>query len=196
MKLFSFFLLSFLSVSVAFAQKSNFNPANTKNNLKIGLNTGFVGDRFAFALGWEFKVANKQSLQIELLPIFLKTRDEQINGLGVALSYRKYISKNKEGLQGIYFSPAVKISSLKEKSYYSYNRPNQVNHVNAALLFGRQWVYKSGFSLDINGGIGFYRFYDDYRYNYYTGGTPRPSSINDIYYGISPNLNIKIGYAF
>ena len=194
MKLSAIFLFSCLMVGTAFAQKNSFSPANTKNNLKIGLNTSFVGDRFGFAVGWEFKVANKQSLQVELLPIFLKTNYEQVNGFGVALSYRKYISKNKEGLQGIYFSPAIKISSLKESYGYnsSSNIPDKTNHLNVAFLFGRQWVYKSGFSLDINGGLGYYRFNENGR-NTYPSTRPVLDIIN---YGLSPNLNIKVGYAF
>lgn len=129
-----------------------------------------------------------------MLPIFLKTNYEQVNGFGVALSYRKYISKNKEGLQGIYFSPAIKISSLKESYGYnsSSNIPDKTNHLNVAFLFGRQWVYKSGFSLDINGGLGYYRFNENGR-NTYPSTRPVLDIIN---YGLSPNLNIKVGYAF
>jgi hypothetical protein len=191
MKLFAILFLAFFAVNIATAQKKSFNPADTKNNLKIGLNTSFNDDRFGFAVAWEFKVAKRQSLQIELMPIFLKTNYDKTNGLGVALSYRNYLSKNKEGLQGIYFSPAVKFSRLSES--YGTNNTTTTNHFNAAILFGKQWVFKSGFSLDINGGFGFYR-YNGYRYRYYYGGYP---TINDdINYGISPNLNIKVGYAF
>jgi Protein of unknown function (DUF3575) len=199
MKIPALILLAFLGVNTSFAQKNSFSPANTKNNLKIGLNTSFVGDRFGFAVAWEFKVANKQSVQVELLPIFLKTNYDKTNGIGVALSYRKYLSKNREGLQGIYFSPMVKVSTLSETNSYrnsSYNTVYKTNHFNAALLFGRQWVYKSGFSLDINGGIGFYRFNDNNGY-YYTQPFPNTNPVNpNINYGLSPNLNIKVGYAF
>ncbi len=129
------------------------------------------------------------------MPIFLKTNYEKTNGLGVAVSYRKYLSKTKEGLQGIYISPAIKISTLKESYNYSYSIPQKTNHLNVAVLFGKQWVYKSGFSLDINGGLGYYRFNETDRYYYqYPGYTPR--SFDGINYGISPNLNIKVGYAF
>jgi hypothetical protein len=197
MKLSVLALLAFFAVNTAVAQKNSFSPANTKNNLKLGLNTSFVGDRFGFAVAWEFKVANKQSVQIELLPIFLKNNYDKTNGIGVALSYRKYLSKNREGLQGIYFSPMVKVSSLSESYGYasSNNTVYKTNHFNAAILFGRQWVYKSGFSLDINGGIGYYRFNDNDRYYYYPYPNTTPA-VNNLNYGLSPNLNIKVGYAF
>jgi hypothetical protein len=193
MKLSVLTLLAFFAVNVAVAQKNSFSPANTKNNLKLGLNTSFVGDRFGFAVAWEFKVANKQSVQIELLPIFIKRYNEKTNGFGAALSYRKYISQNKDGIQGIYFSPAVKFSSLTES--YGTSTNYKISHSNVAILFGKQWVYKSGFSLDINGGIGYYRFNEnrDY-YNTYPIGIPRATDY--INYGITPNLNIKVGYAF
>jgi Protein of unknown function (DUF3575) len=192
MKLSALILLAFLGVNTSFAQKNSFSPANTKNNLKLGLNTSFVGDRFGFAVAWEFKVAKKQSIQVELLPIFFKRYNEKTNGIGVALSYRKYISQNKDGIQGIYFSPAIKISTLTES--YGSSRNYKISHSNMSILFGKQWVYKSGFSLDINGGIGYFRFNEnsDYYNTYPTG--PRPTEY--INYGITPNLNIKVGYAF
>ena len=184
-------------LNVAFAQKGGFSTANTKQNIKFGLNTNFY-DSYPFSLAWEFKVANRQSLQIDLLPIFFKNDYSSEKGLSLGLSYRKYISKNKEGLQGLYFSPFVnyKFSNSKD-SYSSSNTIYKDNTLNLGVLFGKQWVYKSGFSLDINGGIGYYIGNSS---TVFSGANPypgyNPSNYNRNNYGITPNLNIKVGYAF
>ena len=193
MRLLCTLLAALFIFNAANAQKKNpFSPADTKNNVKLGLNTNFT-DSYPFALSWEFKVANKQSLQIDVLPVFYKDNYSTENGLSLGLSYRKYISKNKEGLQGLYISPLVNYNFSNYSS--DYNKTNDKT-INFAFLFGNQWVYKSGFSLDINGGLGFYTNKSEGTNNgyYYPGYNPRPYSNNN--YGITPNLNIKIGYAF
>lgn len=190
MKLIILIFLALFTLNSSFAQKkSSFSPSETKNNLKIGLNTDFF-DPHPFAIAWEFKVANKQSMQIEFLPIFFKDNYSKTNGLAIALSYRKYISKNKEGLQGIYFSPMIKYGVLNES--YGGSTESKSNNLNIAFLFGKQWIFKSGFSLDLNGGVGYYNGKDNNRYGYNPIGSPLTYNS----YGISPSLNIKIGYAF
>ncbi len=179
---------------------------NHINILKIGTNTFFAGDEFPFNVSWETKVAKRQSLQISLSPRLCKNGYENTSGLALSLAYRKYISKGREGLQGLYFSDIVKYGVLKDKQVYTdyiYTGPStpptfvektnnfKVNSLNVGFLFGKQWVYKSGFSLDISGGIGFYnnKYKGDNYYNYYYRR-------NQTEYGITPNLNISVGYAF
>jgi hypothetical protein len=199
--------------SVTHAQK--FSPATYKNNVKIGLmNTYFEYDDFNFGVSWEFKVANKQSIQIGLSPKLSKDNYSQTGGLGMLVAYRKYISKNKEGLQGLYFSPNIKYGVETYKNldgYYDYtNQQNPVyvnkvttdktNNFNASFLFGKQWVYKSGFSMDISGGLGIFssKYSSDLpaSANYYSSYYYYRSNRNSSNYGISPNLNLSVGYAF
>lgn len=192
------FLLTFsFMLNMVFAQKKSFSQANTKHNLKFGLNANFY-DSYPLSLAWEFKVANRQSLQVDVLPVFFKNDYSSESGLSLGLSYRKYISKNKEGLQGLYFSPFVNYKFSNSKDLYNSSTSKyKDNTLNLGFLFGKQWIYKSGFSLDINGGLGYYisNSSTNYSGNYpYPGYTPRNYNYNN--YGITPNLNIKIGYAF
>lgn len=189
--LFSFFIM----LNMAFAQKSNFSPVNTKHNIKFGINTFFNEDEFVLGVSWEFKIANRQSIQLELSPKLYKDNYSKRNGIAFAASYRKYISKNKEGLQGIYLSPMIKYGVLNE-NYTGYGfRKSISNDFNAALLFGKQWVFKSGFSLDINGGVGLFNSkYVSTNTDPY--GIPRTYTTRDNNYGITPNFNLKVGYAF
>ena len=202
----SLFFLSIFFAGISFAQNGKKMNTSHANIIKIGTNTFFEGDEFPFNVSWETKVANRQSLQISLSPRLYKNNYGNTSGLALGLAYRKYISKGREGLQGLYFSPQIKYGVLKDKQVYNdfiYTGPNtpptfvqktsnfKVNSLNVGLLFGKQWVYKSGFSLDISGGIGFYN-------NKYGG-----NNTNNFYYrnnqseyGITPNINIGVGYAF
>jgi len=191
----------------SFAQSGKKMSTTHSNVFKIGTNTFFYGDEFPFNVSWETKIANRQSLQISLSPRLYKSGNESTNGLALSLAYRKYISKGREGLQGLYFSPIVKYGVLKDRQVYTdyiFTSPTapptmiektnnyRVNSLSAGFLFGKQWVYKSGFSLDISGGIGFYN-------NKYNGDNQSNSYFyrrDNNEYGITPNLNISVGYAF
>jgi len=201
MKLSLFFLTIFFT-SISFAQNGKKMSTTHTNIVKIGTNTFFEGDEFPFNVSWETKVANRQSLQISLSPKLYKNNSNDISGLALGLAYRKYISKGREGLQGLYFSPQIKYGVLRDKQQYSVLDPQtslriqktdifKTNSLSLAALFGKHWVYKSGFSLDVGGGIGFYnnKYNVDNTNNFYYGN-------NENEYGISPNLNISVGYAF
>jgi hypothetical protein len=199
------FLIGITFCSISFAQNGKKMNTTHTNIVKIGTNTFFDGDEFPFNASWETKVANRQSLQIGLSPRLYKNDFQNTGGIALSLAYRKYISKGREGLQGLYFSPVIKYGFFKDKQKYTdyiYTGPTtppiftektnsyKVNSLNLGFLFGKQWVYKSGFSLDISGGIGFYNNkYDGDTNNYYYRN-------NQTEYGLTPNINISIGYAF
>ena len=199
-------LLSVIFCAVSFAQNGKKMNTTHTNVVKIGTNTFFEGDEFPFNVSWETKVHNRQSLQISLSPRLNKNDYENTKGLALSLAYRKYISKGREGLQGLYFSPIIKYGVLKDRQRftdYFYTGPTtppiitektnnyKAKSLNVGFLFGKQWVYKSGFSLDISGGIGYYnnKYEGDYRFNFYYRN-------NQSEYGITPNLNISVGFAF
>ena len=202
----SLLFLSIFLTSISFAQNGKKMSTTHTNIIKIGTNTFFEGDEFPFNISWETKVANRQSLQFSVSPRLYKNNFQRTSGVALGIAYRKYVSKGKEGLQGLYFSPSVKYGVLDDKNRYTdyiYTGPNtppivtektssyKVNSLSIGMLFGKQWVYKSGFSLDISGGIGFYN-------NKYKGDNPNIFYLynNQAEYGISPNLNISVGYAF
>ena len=202
----SLLFLSIFFTSILFAQNGKKMSTTHTNIVKIGTNTFFEGDEFPFNISWETKVASRQSLQISLSPRLNKNYNQNTSGLALSLAYRKYISKGREGLQGLYFSPMIKYGVLKDRlrsTDYLYTGPTtppiitektnnyKAKSLNVAFLFGKQWVYKSGFSLDISGGIGYYnnKYDGDNANNYYY-------RTNQSEYGITPNLNLSVGYAF
>lgn len=202
----SLLFLSIFFTSILFAQNGKKMSTTHTNIIKIGTNTFFEGDEFPFNVSWETKVANRQSLQISLSPRLNKNDNQNTSGLALSLAYRKYISKGREGLQGLYFSPMIKYGVLKDRlrsTDYLYTGPTtppiisektnnyKAKSLNVGFLFGKQWVYKSGFSLDISGGIGYYNNkyegYNNFSFHYRNNQTE---------YGITPNLNLIVGYAF
>lgn len=184
------FLCSFM-LNIVFAQKSNFSPANTKHNIKFGLNTDFDGDPFVLGVAWEFKVAKRNSIQLELFPKSYKDNYSQRNGLAASFSIRRYLDKNKEGIQGIYISEVLKFGRFDENYFSTYSSKRKYTNSSMSVLFGKQWIFKSGFSLDVNGGFGFYNKKIDKVYVNYPVYNNK-----DINYGILPTFNLKIGYAF
>lgn len=181
-----------------------------KNIIKLGTETYFVGDEFPFNISWETKIGARQSLQFGILPRSRNYDNDKTNGIGLNLSYRKYISNGRTGLQGLYISPSLRYGSLKEKyEYYNYTFSSssstppvytsqivteQIKSIAVGFTFGNQWVFKSGFTLDIAGGLGYFK-------NNVTSDRINLTG-NPFYFrrgnesGITPNLTIKFGYAF
>ncbi len=174
-----------------------------KGLLKLGVNTYFVGDEFPLSISYEKKIAARESIELGVLPRLRKDAYENISGVGFNLAYRKYISKGRTGLQGLYIMPNIRYGSLSTKDsigeytnsttppYYIY-KPRTITTTNVAIgiNFGHQWVYKSGLTIDISGGIGFFRNNSKGTNLGYSGRFLGKE------YGITPQLSIKIGYAF
>ena len=183
-------LLAFCASS--FAQKKSTSSTSKNNIVKFGLNTYFNQDPFALGLSWESKLKNNNSIQIDFCPRLRSYNNKKNSGVGIGVSYRKYISKNTGGLQGLYISPLLKYGYFS-KNYYSYPKDQKINSLNFALLFGKQWIFKNGFSLDVNSGVGFYNNFGE-KYIYYFDPPATRRKFSD--FGISPNLNIKAGFSF
>ena len=193
----------------SFSQGGKKMSTNHKNIIKLGTETYFVGDEFPFNISWETKIGARQSLQFGFLPRSRNYDTDKLNGIGINLAYRNYISKGRTGLQGLYISPSVRYGILNDKYEYTdyIYSPNpslpptitkqsvteKVNSFAVGFTFGNQWVYKSGFTLDIGGGIGYFNN---------NTSTNRVITNNNYYFnrrdesGITPNLTIKFGYAF
>lgn len=187
-------------------KRSSSKSSDHNNAVKLGVNTFFDTDEFPFNVAWETKVGTNQSIQIGLLPRVRTFNDDKLNGVGVNIAYRKYISKNKTGISGLFVSPVFKFGYLKDDTnFYTYgytgNPPvyQSVYRTNEATtkqysigaLFGHKWAYRSGFTFEASGGLGFYYTRRSYAYdnNPYPPDPMRQS-------GILPQLQLSFGYAF
>lgn len=204
-------------VTAASAQRNNGRSAvkrtTTKssdhsNAVKLGVNTFFDTDEFPFNVSWETKVGPSQSIQIGVLPRYNRYNDEKTSGVGMSVAYRKYISKNRTGIQGLFISPIVKAGFLNENDaytsyyytgnppqpqFYSYSSNRKISQYNVGLVFGHKWAYRSGFTFEASGGLGYYNTKEDYKSN--SSGTSTTTN-KYTYSGILPQLQINFGYAF
>ena len=164
---------------------------NEKNVIKAGLNTYFVEDPFVFNIALEHKIAVNKSLQLEVMPVFFKNKSVAKNGVGFAISYRNYLPKGNNDLSGIYISPMLKTGFVNIK--YSTGFETKVTNINAAFLFGKQWFFENKLVLDFNGGIGFFKNYSTPEIIYLVVDKDKLSYNKS---SVSPNFNLKVGYAF
>lgn len=196
---------SVLLCVLSFAQSVKRQSATHSNIIKLGLNTFFETDEFPLYVNWETKVGNNESVQIGVLPRISKYNNDKTSGIGASVAFRKYISKNRPGIGGLFVSPVVKIGFLKDEYSYSSLYPGNppqtyyssststINQYNVGLVFGHNWVFKSGFSFETSGGFGYYNTREKYSSNNSTSGS---YNTNYNYSGILPQLQINFGYAF
>ena len=205
MKKIQILTAAFLITSfTVFSQSKKHQSNNHTQILKLGVNTFFDTDEFPFSISWEKKVATNQSIQIGFLPRYRSYDGDKTSGVGFNFAYRKYVSKNRQGINGLFISPIAKIGFLKQDngySYYNYGTPPQyvvtkytdnITQFSAGVVFGHNWVYKSGFSFEISGGMAYYNS-NNKNTNLNTG-----VQYNNTYKqsGILPQAQLSFGYAF
>jgi hypothetical protein len=192
-----------ITSSIAFSQSIKHQSNNHTQILKLGVNTFFDTDEFPFSISWEKKVATNQSIQIGFLPRFRTYDDDKTSGIGFNFAYRKYISKNRKGINGLFISPIVKLGFLNQDNnfrYYVNGNPStyvvgkntdRITQFSGGLVFGHNWVYRSGFSFEVSGGIAYYN-----STNKNTNSGNNYPYINYNQAGILPQFQFGLGYAF
>jgi hypothetical protein len=191
----------------AFSQSPKRQSANHSQILKLGVNTHFFPDEFPFSISWEKKIGTNESVQIGFLPRISNSDGDKTSGVGLNLGYRKYISKNRSGINGLFISPVIKVGFLKDKYEYSYtsytgNPPQPITVTNkrsaditqfsGGFVFGHNWVFKSGFSFEVSGGMA-------YAYSYDKSINSNNGITNTFIYkesAIMPQALLSFGYAF
>jgi hypothetical protein len=201
----------FVSAQRTATKRTSSKSGNHSNAVKLGVNTFFDTDEFPFNIAWETKVGTNESIQIGMLPRFSKYNEEKTSGIGISIAYRKYISKNRTGIQGLFFSPIVKVGFLQDNyayrsynytgnppqpQYYIYSRKSRVNQYNIGAVFGHKWAYRSGFTFEVSGGMGYFNTKDSYEIN--NNGSGTASTFKETYNrsGILPQLQLSFGHAF
>ncbi len=200
------FALLFISVA-SFSQSAKRQSVNHTQILKLGVNTYFTPDEFPFSVSWEKKIGTNESIQIGFLPRVNNSGNDKTSGVGINFGYRKYISKNRTGINGLFISPTAKLGFLKDTyeyaSYfytgnppqpvsYTYKRSNDVKQFSAGFVFGHNWVLKSGFSFEVSGGMA-YSYSNEKSTRTENGGTYKNTYNNS---AIMPQLLLSFGYAF
>lgn len=198
-------LVLFLTLT-GFSQSTKHQSINHTQILKLGVNTHFTPDEFPFSISWEKKIGSNESIQLGFLPRVQTNNDDKTTGIGFNIGYRKYISKNRTGINGLFISPIAKIGFLKQHDVYTsyfYNGTNppqyyttatkkNINQFSAGFVFGHNWVFKSGFSFEVSGGMAYFTSVNK--------GTNINNNITTSFNyketGIRPQALLNFGYAF
>ncbi|MBN2758304.1 MAG: DUF3575 domain-containing protein [Bacteroidales bacterium] len=114
----------------------------------------------------------------------------EVNGFGAQAGYRYYFTNAKKEIPaGFYVNPQVGYSSNKFESIdvlgTGETETYKTSSINIGVEVGYQWVWDSGFALDLGIGPKYYTMSGDTEQASFSGTS-----------GILPSLTFAIGYAF
>jgi len=144
----------------------------------------------AAQLSYEHALSEKSSFMISPSFGFFNSGGLKYTTYGIGASYRFYFSQSKSAPAGFYAGPGVGYSLGKVKfsdDFGGGNTTAKIGGLNVSAVAGYQWIWDSGFSLDLNGGIQ----YINYKYTDNSDG-----AFSAPFSGVLPTLGFGIGYAF
>lgn len=137
---------------VAFGILSIAASAQQKNSIKVNPVSVFVGGGDDLVT-YERVITEHSSVGISAGYGEFKVDSNKYNFTGGNLLYRYY---TKEALKGLYFSGTAGFGGGRTK--YTSDNKNMRDTYSAFVvggLVGYQWVFKSGFTIDVNGGVSY-----------------------------------------
>jgi hypothetical protein len=179
-------LIVFVAIVItvpSFSQETT-NVKPEKNVLKINTLSLFVLTPTIF---YERKLSDMTSAQLGVAYMGYKISDARFSGLILTPEFRIYPKKN--AIDGFYIAPYLRYMNLSAKS--SKDDLNaSLTVMGGGLLFGRQWITKSGFNMDLFFGA------------HYGSGSAKANSGNTIWFdknlfsGFRTRIGFAIGFAF
>lgn len=169
------------AVAIVMCSTAAFAQSEQPNVVRINPLGAFIG---LGNISYERAISNKSSFVISPTFGFFKIDGDRISLFGVGAEYRYYFT----GLapEGTYFAPGVGFvyASYKEDTGEKVSGRG----LTTKLVIGHQWIWKGGFTLDLNGGISYVSL----------KGKEGTDSFNDVdaVNGILPALAVGIGYNF
>ena len=142
-KLFILFLTVVLTVP-SFSQDKPAVSAK-KNVLKINTLSLFLGTGSIF---YERKLSELTSAQLGVGYMNIKLGDTKFTGLILTPEFRIYAKKN--AINGLYFAPYLRYQKFTvENTKIDPASKGSLTALGGGLVFGRQWITDSGFTMDL-----------------------------------------------
>lgn len=164
------------------------DESESQNVVKINPLGAIFG---AAQLSYERALSEKSSVQISPSFGFFSSGGLKYTTYGIGASYRFYFSNSKSAPAGFYAGPGVGYQLGKVKFSDDFGGGSsstaKIGGFNANFVAGYQWIFDSGFTLDLNGGIQYIK----YKYTDNEDG-----SFSAPFSGILPTLGFGIGYSF
>jgi len=175
--------VAFVIAVPSFSQEAT-NVKPGKNVLKINTLSLFVLTPTIF---YERKLSDMTSAQVGVAYMGYKVSDARFSGLILTPEFRIYPKKN--ALDGFYIAPYLRYMNLSVKSS-SEDAKASLTVMGGGLLFGRQWITKSGFNMDLFFG------------GHYGSGSAKANSGNttwfdkNLFSGFRTRAGFALGFAF
>jgi hypothetical protein len=104
-----------------------------------------------------------------------------VTGYGAQADYRHHFSNNRVSPAGLYLSPNIGAGKIKTENVLGLGTAEtSTSYYSTGVNFGHQWIYNSGFSLDLFFGYGLLSVANE--------------DVRDS--GGYPSLGLAMGYAF
>jgi hypothetical protein len=155
-----------------------------KNVLKVNTLSLFLGTGSIF---YERKVSDMTSAQLGIAYMGFKLSDTKFSGLILTPEFRIYPKKNS--IDGVYIAPYLRYQKFTVKNT-SDSAEGSLSSMGGGLLFGRQWITKSGFTMDLFFG----GHYGSSTVKVDTGSEDAIDS--NFFSGFKPRVGFALGFAF
>jgi hypothetical protein len=140
-------LVLFLTIVLSITSFAQDKPAvsTEKNVLKINTLSLFLGTGSIF---YEHKFSDLSSAQLGVGYMNFKLRDTKFSGLILTPEYRIYAKKN--AIDGFYIAPYLRYQKFTvENKEIDPPSKGSLTSMGGGLVFGRQWITDSGFTMDL-----------------------------------------------
>jgi hypothetical protein len=138
-KICTLILIALLAIP-SFAQEKT-SESDNKNVLKINTLALIIGTGSIF---YERELSDNLSGQLGVAYLNYKINDSKFSGLILTPELRFYVKRN--AIDGFYMAPYFRYQNFSVK-----NGSNDATYTNygGGLAFGRQWIFNSGFTMDL-----------------------------------------------
>ena len=140
-KILILFLLVVISIP-SFSQDKT-DVSTEKNVLKVNTLSLIIGTGSLF---YERKVSEMTSLQLGVGYLGYKVSDAKFSGLILTPEFRIY--PKKDAIDGFYLAPYLRYMNFTAKNTTNTDK-GTLTIMGGGLLLGRQWITKSGFTMDL-----------------------------------------------
>lgn len=166
----------------AFSQEKS-DVSIEKNVLKINTLSLFLGTGSIF---YERKISDLTSAQMGVAYLSYKYSDTRFSGLILTPEVRIYPKKNAN--DGFYIAPYLRYQKFMVKNTTD-NSEGSLSSMGGGLVFGRQWITKSGFTMDLF-------FGGHYGSSSVKVDSGTDSFDKDLFSGFKPRVGFALGFAF
>jgi hypothetical protein len=177
-------ILAVIFAIPTFAQETT-KVSTEKNVLKVNTLSLFLGTGSIF---YERKISETTSGQLGIAYMGFKLEDTKFTGLILTPEFRIYPRKN--AIDGFYIAPYLRYQNFTVKSSTD-NSKGSLTSMGGGLLFGRQWITNSGFTMDLFFG----GHYGSSTVKVDAGGSAESIDSN-FFSGFKPRVGFALGFAF